>query len=144
MGWYYDNFSRRKDQIADLVKGSETVYEDGNTVSRTTVAHCYRGNPFSGVLWSVQSVAVTTPAGEVVRNERWIQCDKLEYSKGYGWGYKPMDESMGPYYFSCPLGYLNMAPPSNEKWRESVRAYHAKRKRGTGPVAAFASIPCPA
>lgn len=42
-----------------------------------------------------------------------------------GWGYKTMDESMGPYYFNCPRKLLDMLdPPVNElaaTWRARVR-----------------------
>lgn len=51
--------------------------------------------------------------------------------KGW-WGYKDMDESMGPYVHDCPLALLDkLGEPPNEwaaKWRDKVRAYHARRK----------------
>jgi hypothetical protein len=51
----------------------------------------------------------------------------------YGWGYKSMDESMGPAYYTCPLSYLDMVPmpdsPYAREWREKVREYHAKQRR---------------
>lgn len=44
--------------------------------------------------------------------------------------YKPMDESVGPYYYNMPISWLaKLTEPSNEwaaKWRESVRKFHAK------------------
>lgn len=43
------------------------------------------------------------------------------------WGYKPLDESMGPYYYACPLKYLDAAPVKNEEWREGVRRYWKAR-----------------
>ena len=49
-------------------------------------------------------------------------------------GYKDMSESMGPYYYSCPLRMLEQAPVQNEGWREEVRKYHARKKA----AAAFA------
>ena len=48
------------------------------------------------------------------------------------WGYKDLDEAMFPYYFSCPLKYLDMVPieiyGGHPEWRERVRAYHAHQK----------------
>jgi hypothetical protein len=58
----------------------------------------------------------------------------LDKSKGCGWGYKDMDESMGPYYFDCPLRLLKGNGMHNEfsiRWREKVRAYHNQRKEKT-------------
>ena len=53
-----------------------------------------------------------------------------------GWGYKDMDESAGPCYYDCPLGFFDLAPPPESEhaagWRDKVRAYHtAKRERPT-------------
>ncbi|MGH8472386.1 MAG: hypothetical protein ACREVJ_08050 [Gammaproteobacteria bacterium] len=33
---------------------------------------------------------------------------------------------MHPYYYSCPLGYLKLAPADCAAWREGVRAYHRR------------------
>jgi hypothetical protein len=57
----------------------------------------------------------------------------MEYAKQYeGWGYKDLDESMGPYYFSCPLKYLDMVPidryGGNAEWRAGVVAYHERQR----------------
>ncbi|MCA9380929.1 hypothetical protein KC678_01565, partial [Candidatus Dojkabacteria bacterium] len=43
----------------------------------------------------------------------------------YSWGYKDMDESMHPYYYNCPLSFLDMTPVACEEWRQHVRNYHA-------------------
>lgn len=49
----------------------------------------------------------------------------------HGYGYKDMDESMGPCEKDCPLSLLALCDePPNEwakTWREEVRAYHAAR-----------------
>jgi hypothetical protein len=64
---------------------------------------------------------------------RWIGVYLLDREKDYGWGYKPMDESMGPYYYGCPVSYLDQADePVNEtavEWREKVRQLAAERAR---------------
>ncbi len=61
----------------------------------------------------------------------WIGLDLLQGSRGEGWGYKDLDESVGPNAIDCPLAYL--AAPHAERegwakqWRERVREYHAKK-----------------
>ena len=52
-----------------------------------------------------------------------IRCDLLEGSHN-GWGYKGRDESMHPYYYSCPLEYLEIAPDVSPGWRKRVREHH--------------------
>ena len=47
-----------------------------------------------------------------------------------GWGYKDIDESMGPYYYDFPVSWLDMLSPtdsqSSKEWREHVRKRAAK------------------
>lgn len=54
-----------------------------------------------------------------------------------GWGYKGLDETMGPCEVNCPLALLAKADePRNDysrAWREKVRAYHAARKAKPEP-----------
>lgn len=111
MGWYFTPSATRAQVIAELNR-------EGNTVR-----HCLRGN----VLWSVR---LSESTGRL-----YIGCDLLQREPGgNGWGHKPMDESVGPYYFDCPLAYLRAAdPPINStavRWRRAVDAYHAARKNG--------------
>jgi hypothetical protein len=60
-----------------------------------------------------------------------IRGSKRAFGRG-DYGYKDMDESMGPCYYDCPLDLIDMAgPPPNEyaaTWREAVRAWHAKKR----------------
>lgn len=50
-----------------------------------------------------------------------------------GWGYKDMDETVGPSYYDCPLRILNgatMEPIAYAaEWREKVRQWHTTRNR---------------
>lgn len=51
-------------------------------------------------------------------------------NRGGGWGYKDMDEDMAPFYYDCPVSYLDAPaePSENGKaWRAAVRE-HAQRK----------------
>jgi len=55
---------------------------------------------------------------------------------GKTWGYKDMDESMGPAYTRCPLAILDLlTEPLNDQaaiWRACCRDHHARRARITG------------
>jgi len=111
MGWYGDSVSR-KEKIRMLTTGN------GKT---KCIRYCYRGNAFKGVLWQVWEFE------DKFHGDKFITCDILEYRQGY-WYNKPLDESMHPYYYSCPLAYLAMTETVNKEWRESVKEYHAKSK----------------
>tara|TARA_R110002126_G_scaffold76443_2_gene190933 strand:- start:1079 stop:1246 length:168 start_codon:yes stop_codon:yes gene_type:complete len=41
-----------------------------------------------------------------------------------------MEESSGPYFFSCPIKYIRMVPieqyGGNEEWREQVVLHHQR------------------
>jgi hypothetical protein len=119
MGWYYlYDWKKRADAVADRTKGWE---KDGATFA--CVKHCYRGCPWQGVLWTVWQRKVN---GVVV--DSWIGCDLLTYDKkDRCWGYKPMEEGMHPYYYNCPLSYLELVPVASEAWRIGVMAWHADR-----------------
>jgi hypothetical protein len=125
MGWLFSSRTR-SELILDLIQP-----EDRERASVRVIAHTLRGN----VLWSV--VEITAKAEGVHQDLApgesmcYICCDLLQHSGGQ-WGYKGMDESMSPYYYTCPLRYLAMAKEISPDWREKVRAYHAQRRR---PVA---------
>ena len=121
MGWYFSPQSRTE-LIAELIAPQEA-----ERASVKVIAHTLRGN----VLWSV--VDVTAKADGVHlhlrpgQSLRYIRCDLLQRS-GNQWGYKPLDESMHPYYYTCPLSYLELAPEQSADWRTGVRAYHMRRR----------------
>ena len=130
MGWLFQHGATRRSLIAGRVENWERTTDSGVLVTTTCLAHCYRGGVFSGVLWSVWERSLTKENAETEPRQRWIQCDLLQYQRNYGWGYKDMEESMHPYFYSCPLGYLKLVPieqfGGHEQWREGVRQYHAR------------------
>lgn len=130
MGWLFKPGSSRKSLLAERIEGWQHTTQDGMTVTSTCLAHCYRGGSFSGVLWTVWERTFEKDGEQSQPTERWIGCDLLQYSRGdEGWGYKDMEESMGPYYYSCPLKYLDLVPEvANEDWREGVRQHHERRR----------------
>jgi hypothetical protein len=129
MGWYYPHGLNRKELIAQRVEDWER--DTGEMLVKSTcLKHCYRGGVFSGVLWSVWERTFTKDGKEVQPSQRWIQCDLLHCYQGE-WGYKPLEESMGPYYSSCPLSYLDLVPldryGGNPEWREAVIEHHRRQ-----------------
>jgi hypothetical protein len=99
MGWYYANQSRAA------------------TIQELTARHTLRKFTSGNTLWTVH---------ELADGSRFIGCYLMQKS-GTDWGYKPMDESMHPYYYSCPLAFLAMVPVACQEWRDGVQAYHVKR-----------------
>ncbi|MBG7441587.1 hypothetical protein [Pseudomonas aeruginosa] len=128
MGWLFSSHTR-----AELIRVL-TQPEDHAHAHVHVIAHALRGN----VLWSVTEVTAKTEGvhPEFAPGEpmRYIRCDLLQRSGGK-WGYKAMDESMAPYYYSCPLRYLDMAKELSPGWREKVRAYHARRRQSATATA---------
>lgn len=120
MGWTFVRTSR--DQlIRELIAPQET-----DRAHSTVVDHTLNGK----VLWTV--VRVTAQQAGVMNlavgeSTCYIGCNVMEGSSDR-WGYKSLDESVNPYYYSCPLRYLDMAPEQCRKWREGVHAYHAQRR----------------
>lgn len=126
MGWLFTSHTRFE-LIQRLIQPGDNAH-----ASTRVVAHTLRGN----VLWSV--VEITAKVEGVQKNlapgmsMRYIRCVLLQRSCD-GWGYKGMDESMSPYYYTCPLRYLEMAQELSPDWRKLVRTYHANRRQGVKP-----------
>jgi hypothetical protein len=131
MGWLFKNGCTRKELIRERAENWEKETND-MLVRSVCLAHCYRGGVFSGVLWAVWERTFTKDGATMKPAERWITCDLLKYQNNYGWGYKDMEESMFPYYFSCPMKYLAMVPleqfGGHPQWRECVEQYHERRR----------------
>jgi hypothetical protein len=127
MGWYYRNGGTRKELISELTESGKIATDQGSELITNCLASCYRGGVFSGVLWGVWERNVLKDSQQVEPTHRWVTCDILQCQKG-DWGHKPLSESMHPYFYSCPLGYLKMVPieiyGGNEEWRELVHRNH--------------------
>lgn len=116
MGWLYTYGASKRDVIKERCAPWKW-----NAASGQTIAKCIRGN----VLWRVVEVYHRTTG----HFERAIMCDLLQTDLEGNWGYKDMDESMHPYYWSCPVKYLGMnTVPYCPEWREGVREYASKVK----------------
>ncbi|MFV0678183.1 hypothetical protein [Variovorax sp. tm] len=93
----------------------------GVSASSTVLAHRSIGNR----LWFLAQ----TRSGEAA-GHKWIGLTLIDSRRGEV-AVKCMDESVGPYYYDCPLEFLDRADapvgPYAGPWREKVRAFHASR-----------------
>lgn len=113
MGWDFAQGATK----ADIVRGRTETKEHGGTKWQT-VKHKVVGK----VLWQVLDIITAE------KTERIIACYLLESQRGYGWGYKSMSEACGPFDYSCPLEFLDLAPEVTPWWRARVRLHHAEQK----------------
>jgi hypothetical protein len=104
MDWIFYPHISQKELIDKLINPEEML------------AHTLTEEGTANVLWAV--LRTREDAAPI------IICSLLECS-GDGWGYKDMAEAMHPYYYSCPLDYLELAPETCAEWRQAVRRYHA-------------------
>lgn len=121
MGWLY-GWSCRKNLIDHLVRDN----------GLRTVAYCLKGNN----LWAVHEH----------EGKRWICLYLIRGRNDHnGWGYKELDETMHPYYYNCPLSYLDMCEEieSSREWRAAVREWHADQaaKRKPGAEVIYGGVP---
>ena len=103
MGWDFAKGMKKEDLIAEVVSDYRAV------------KHAVKFEDRQSVLW-------------ILTEDRVILCVLLSKEAGYGWGYKVMCEAMGPYYYSCPLSFLDSAPVANGLWRETVKQTHSLAK----------------
>lgn len=116
MGWSFTKNASKSDVIKDRTQNWEN--EKYSVI-------CLRHTCVGSVLWTVWERTDKTTN----QKERYIGCDLFQKQKGYGYGYKDLEESSQPYYYSCPLSYLNMVPVASPEWREKVREYHNQKTR---------------
>jgi hypothetical protein len=110
MGWIYGWNSRR--ELIDHLLRDEGSYK--------VLKHCCVGNN----LWIVFEVT-NDDTGELKRTAFLYLLDGQGKKDGRQWGYKSIDESMGPYEISFPASWLDLLTPTNSpyalNWREKVR-----------------------
>lgn len=119
MGWTFVRMTR--DQLIRELTATEDTERSRNEVIDHTLV--------SNVLWSV--VRITAKQAGVLglapgESATLIGCHLLE-SEGREWGYKSLTEAEHPYYYSCPLSYLDMASQRCATWRARVHAFHQQQ-----------------
>lgn len=118
MGWTTVYGASRRDIIDELTRdetNEKRVYR--------TLRKCFRGNVMYALMES-------GPHGETTK---WIAVHLLGRDGNRGWGYKSMDETVGPIYYECPVSYLDAADPATAEyaieWRKTVREGAAKKPK---------------
>src|SRR5690554_6189066 len=126
MGWLF-GWSTKKEMVEHLVR------QDGSNVD--VIDHSLRGNNL-WMLCRMKNATESHPEGF-----KFITLCKLQYAKGCGgwnigdgaandWGYKDIDESMGPCELDCPEKFLAQSDDTSEHgvpWRESCRQWRRER-----------------
>lgn len=109
MGWTFTKSSR-----ADLIEEITRDQSLANGGVCRTLRKSFRGNVMYTLLAETREGKTTKLIGVT-----------LLAREGSSWGYKDMDETMGPHYYDCPLSFLDEADaPRNEtaaEWRATVR-----------------------
>lgn len=113
MGWLY-GWTSKESLIADL--RSPSRFSSGIRLVQSSV----RGKRH----WYL---------AERADGSRWIGLDLMDRLQDrIQWGFKDLDETVGPFYFDCPISYIKAATqPFNESaaiWRGKVLAL-AREKR---------------
>lgn len=109
MGWFYPSFvESRSDLLREL---------SGDLLG----LRCSRRYVCGNVLWILWA-----PAPDWA-GDNWIGCYLMQKVSGQ-WGYKAMAEAEHPFYYSCPMSFLDAAPVADAEWREGVRQYWEARK----------------
>jgi hypothetical protein len=134
MGWLISYSDTKSETIA---RRTRTEVSADGTRRWSYPKSCVRGN----CLWKI-AVIEDMKDGEWVEVMRIIALDLLRSGgPDMGWGYKDIDETMGPVETSCPISYLDMVPcPDSEyarKWRERVRERAAGKKAVTDVIRAM-------
>jgi hypothetical protein len=116
MGWSFAHGATRRQVIDEITREQKTA---AGGVFRT-LKKCFRGN-------TMYALHESGPEGNT---RKWIAVYLLQRSGG-DWGYKPIEENMGPVQMDCPVSYLDEADePMNQyarEWREAVRKLAAER-----------------
>lgn len=105
MGWDFAEYKDKNELIRELNQDSGTYCK---------VKSALKGNH----LWQIEE--------RVETGEKIIVLYLLS-KQGRYYGYKDMTESMGPYYYTCPISFLREVPVANAEWREKVVEFHRQK-----------------
>jgi len=113
MGWFFTHGASRKDIIEYLSRPHRS-----DLSTHSTVARYFRGN----TMYAVHEIK----AHDGSKMERYACVYLLQRDKD-GWGYKPLEETCGPYYCDMPGKHLDMLTPTDHQWANEWRATCRKR-----------------
>jgi hypothetical protein len=113
MGWTRLDNAPDKNQVIEECINSPP--------GKTCLKHALYGNE----LWTVWQEDT---------GNKYIILFLLEKYKG-SWGYKDMSESQHPFYYKCPVAYLDECPVENQQWRNVVITLHKERQNNRANLA---------
>lgn len=116
MGWLFSyDTSEKRPQLLARLRRPERFAPDNELLRSSAIGNNH---------WYL---AKHIPTGRI-----WIGLDLMKGGgRTEGWGYKDLDESMGPCEVNCPITYLDLASEPEGyaiEWRQRVRAHHAAKK----------------
>lgn len=121
MGWTTSSYWESKQDVVKNCTSSSFWGGDRFKVHK----HTLKG----GHLWVLVELLTGEDKGKLFVTLFLIERFDGEY------GYKDIDETCGPCYYDCPIGYVNAADKSGEplsdsakNWRKKVREYHKEQK----------------
>jgi len=116
MGWDFGSYESKQEFIDSLTQSYEN--EDAFYT-------CMEHKSYSGIMWSVWQrldKSLASVQRNLVRPHK-RQCSSLRAQGN--------ERKHGPFYYSCPLEYLDLVPDPESKyskgWRDEVRKFHAQR-----------------
>jgi hypothetical protein len=126
MGWTYSwDWTSKQRVINHCIDWGERY---------TTLSHSVRGK----CLWVLLQYNEGEKKGDVFVALYLLAKDEHE------WGYKDMDDTVGPCYYDCPLSFIKRTVASGRTlgqstldWHEQVKAYHLKQRAKTKQTATF-------
>jgi len=115
MGWTYPQETQTREELVQYLRRPERFGERVQLVRACTVGSHH---------WYLLRVVDT--------GLHYIGLDLMKGYKGQGWGYKDLDETVGPCAVDCPITYLDAPSAPAEgwaaQWRQRVRDYHTAKK----------------
>lgn len=132
MGWDYWMNIRTRDAMIDYITKPRTNRDGTPSTSQVRFYHHFWERSPVSHLWTVtHDTSIKTDGGRASdeRAQSYITLFLLEHDpRGAGFGYKAIDESAVPYYFTCPIGFFDVALAfQRPNWRAAVRLYHSLR-----------------
>lgn len=123
MGWLYTEGATKEDVVEEIVSRYRKERSGRKEGEIFSVEHSRRGN----CLWMLCEVEKKFKG-----TQRFIVLFLLDTARGAS-GYKDLDETMGPFYYNCPVSFIRRATdPLNESsanWREKVLGIAEAKKK---------------
>lgn len=144
MGWDYIKGVSKAELVKRLVspKTFAVYMATDSSCSLVPVRHKVVGS----TLWTLQVRESRSPAG--VKSRLEITCHLLARKTGFGWGVKSLSAESHPYYYDCPVDYLDYQDDAGRTasycpaWAEKVREYDRKERMVLRDGQVFTLVNC--